>query len=152
MSTNEEQRSAFLMKRMEFRTYIRRLADAQRQQKGEFRQRKASTTRADRQKNPDILNGLRTDITHARANIRYVLLAYAMFRGKPYAKMEQKCHEKPSPYEIWVALGEMDLQEQYDKERIEAWLEGETLPRIELPPLPKIDLSIGTIEMAGGGG
>jgi hypothetical protein len=142
VSTKEEQKSAFLMKRLEFRTYIRRLADSQREQKDTFRQRKASTTRADRQQNPDILNGLRTDIVHARANIRYALLAYAMFRGKPYAKVEQKTKDKPDAYLIWSWFKRLDMKDQYDKPGIELWLSGGVLPRIDLPSLPDMSLEL----------
>jgi len=132
MSTKEEQRSAFLWKRTEFRTHIRRLADDQKADKTEFRATKKAPVSPDRE---GTLARQRAGIVQTRSAIRYFLLAYAMFRGKSYAKVEQKCNDKADPYHVWVIFKRLDLHEQYDKAQIETWLSGGVLPRTELSPL-----------------
>ena len=135
MSTSNEQRSAFLMKRMEFRTYIKRAASAQREDKDSFRALKLEVWSEDREKR---MQDKRQGIVTTKHVIRHLLLAYAMFRGKSYAKVEQKTKEAPSPYMIWKQFQKFDLGEKYCKANIEMWLDGKTLPKIELPPLPEL--------------
>lgn len=138
MSTKEEQRSAFLMKRLEFRTRIKKWAEEQKDGKIKFR----ATKSAEAPEREASLARQRAGIVQTRAAIRYLLLAYAMFRGKPYVKVEQKCNDVASAYEIWDCFKRMGLKEKYDKAHIELWLSGETLPRIELPPLQDMELEL----------
>jgi hypothetical protein len=55
------------------------------------------------------------------------LLAYAMLRGMPYARVEPKCSEPIHEYAIHVALraavADIDMV-RYSRESIESWLLG----------------------------
>jgi len=116
-----EDRVAFLSKRAEFRKLIRSFANAQQASKVNFRQAKAETHPIHRS---EILNPLRTGLAYARNQIRYLLLAYALFRGKPYAVVEQKAATPVRAYNIWEALRRVGLEEKYTKAGIELWLSG----------------------------
>lgn len=63
----------------------------------------------------------------ARPARRARLLAYAMLRGMPYARVEPKCSEPIHEYAIHVALRavvrDLDMV-HFSRERIESWLLG----------------------------
>jgi hypothetical protein len=117
----EEEKAAFLSKRIEFRTAIKRLVEDQKASKGEFREAKKIHV-LDREES--LLNRKRAGIMQTRSVIRHTLLAYAMFRGKPYLTIEQKTTEPVQAYNIWVVFRSLGLEAKYDKEGIEMWLSG----------------------------
>jgi hypothetical protein len=61
------------------------------------------------------------------------LLAYALFRGKPYLTIEQNTNEPASPYEIWCQLRRRGLHEEISKHQIELWLGGASATAAEEP-------------------
>jgi len=117
----EERRTEFLRKRAQFRHLINGLASAQADAKSWFRERKAETLPIHRS---EILNPMRTDIVFAKNELRYRLLAYAMFRGKPYVTVEQKAATPVRSYNIWEAFRDVGLSDTYTKAGIELWLAG----------------------------
>jgi hypothetical protein len=138
----EEEKAAFLSKRSEFRTAINRLAEAQCASKAEFRStRKEMREVAKSDPHPENaaldrhneLNLARNGILHTRFHLRHFLLAYAMFRGKPYLVVEQKTNEPVKPYDIWCRFRQLGLHEEISKHQIELWLGGASATAAEEP-------------------
>lgn len=112
-------------KREEFLTRIRELAEMQSEDKEKFRQIKHTQPWSEER---DVeLGRQRLGIVRLKSVIRYTLLAYAMFRFQPYAKVEQKCNDKAKAYLIYVAFQRLGLGQVVDNDLITHWLSGGTL-------------------------
>ena len=135
MST--ESKKNYLAKRSEFRTKIKDLAKAQREDKDTFRNVKR--TQPCTEARDAVLRSKRFGIVDTKSTIRHLLLAYAMFRFRSYAKVEQKCTDKPNAYLIYDAFKKLGLGGVVDKDLIDHWLAGGALlPKLELPELPEL--------------
>ena len=141
--------------RLKLRAIIKTLAAEQRKAKTSFAIVKAGIPVHARSAR---MNPLRTGIVHSKSELRYLYLAYALLRGRPYAKVEQKCNDVAQSYLIWHALKRIQLHEQYDKAGIYLWLAGKP-PAFDVPELPDVRLPVPVnlpempgMKAAGGGG
>ena len=106
----------------------------------------------------DRLNPMKKRQVNERAELRYLYLAYALLRDRPYKQVEAKCNDVAQPYLIYVAMKRIGVEDQYPRESIQLWLHGE-LPAFDVPELPDIHLPVPLnipempdMKAAGGGG
>lgn len=126
----EEEKAAFLSKREAFRKRIADQSEDQVRSKAIFREAKAETLPIHRS---EILNPLRDGVCSTKRYLRTLYLAYAMFKGMPYLRVEQKTNEPASPYDIWCRFRQLGLHEEFSKHQIELWLGLASATAVEEP-------------------
>lgn len=136
MSTEKDQKDAFMFKCLEFRTLIKKESKEQKEAKGSFRQEvvRNRTLPGDQLKiESAYFNTKRTRIVYTKSHLRHLLLAYAMYRGKAYISVEAECNEAPQGYKMWRVFKTLGIEDKFKREDIVGWLEDREPPTLRIP-------------------